>query len=190
MNRVNEPLATAALSGTVRAGDIVRIGNWTSKPGSLSVGANGNGLWLNGAAGWLGTVPATGYVRVYRETAGDAAGQLINRVGRFGYRYVRSFLVVAGGVNTVALNDSMESPAGERAADCYFDSGDKLFVAGDTSASGRTFSVSSRNTGNGRLDLTGMLPQAPTSDTTGWFARDAATFARAYDQVHIEFTPA
>ena len=23
-----------------------------------------------------------------------------------------------------------------------------------------------------------MLPQAPTSDTTGWFARDAATFAR------------
>ncbi len=31
---------------------------------------------------------------------------------------------------------------------------------------------------HGRLDLTGMLPQAPTSDTTGWFARDAATFAR------------
>ena len=31
----------------------------------------------------------------------------------------------------------------------------------------------------GRLDLTGMLPQAPTSDTTGWFARDAGTFARA-----------
>ncbi|HUF92489.1 MAG TPA: amidase family protein, partial [Candidatus Limnocylindria bacterium] len=30
---------------------------------------------------------------------------------------------------------------------------------------------------HGRLDLTGMLPQAPTSDTTGWFARDAATFA-------------
>jgi amidase len=30
----------------------------------------------------------------------------------------------------------------------------------------------------GRLDVTGMLPQAPTSDTTGWFARDAATFAR------------
>src|SRR5271169_221225 len=29
-----------------------------------------------------------------------------------------------------------------------------------------------------RLDLTGMLPQAPSSDTTGWFARDAATFAR------------
>ena len=31
---------------------------------------------------------------------------------------------------------------------------------------------------HGRLDLTGMLPQAPTSDTTGWFARDAETFAR------------
>ena len=29
----------------------------------------------------------------------------------------------------------------------------------------------------GRLDLTGMMPQAPSSDTTGWFARDAATFA-------------
>ena len=31
---------------------------------------------------------------------------------------------------------------------------------------------------HGRLDVTGMLPQAPTSDTTGWFARDAATFAK------------
>jgi amidase len=31
---------------------------------------------------------------------------------------------------------------------------------------------------HGRLDLTGMLPQAPSSDTTGWLARDAATFAR------------
>jgi amidase len=31
---------------------------------------------------------------------------------------------------------------------------------------------------HGRLDLTGMMPQAPTSDTTGWFARDAATFGR------------
>jgi amidase len=30
---------------------------------------------------------------------------------------------------------------------------------------------------HGRLDLSGMLPQAPSSDTTGWFARDAATFA-------------
>ena len=31
---------------------------------------------------------------------------------------------------------------------------------------------------HGRLDLAGMLPQAPTSDTAGWFARDGATFAR------------
>src|SRR5271168_2427946 len=31
---------------------------------------------------------------------------------------------------------------------------------------------------HGRLDVSGMMPQAPTSDTTGWFARDAETFAR------------
>src|ERR1700733_6268048 len=31
---------------------------------------------------------------------------------------------------------------------------------------------------HGRLGVTGMLPQAPSSDTTGWFARDADTFAR------------
>ncbi|MFO1087259.1 MAG: amidase [Reyranellaceae bacterium] len=31
---------------------------------------------------------------------------------------------------------------------------------------------------HGRIDVTGMLPQAPTSDTTGWFACDAVTFAR------------
>jgi len=31
---------------------------------------------------------------------------------------------------------------------------------------------------HGRLDVTGMMPQAPSSDTTGWFARDAGTFAR------------
>lgn len=30
---------------------------------------------------------------------------------------------------------------------------------------------------HGRLNLAGMLPQAPSSDTTGWFARDAKTFA-------------
>src|SRR5439155_106821 len=30
----------------------------------------------------------------------------------------------------------------------------------------------------GRIDVAGMMPQAPTSDTTGWFARDADTFAR------------
>ncbi len=31
---------------------------------------------------------------------------------------------------------------------------------------------------HGRLDLTGMMPQAPSSDTTGWFARSAEVFAR------------
>lgn len=31
---------------------------------------------------------------------------------------------------------------------------------------------------HGRLSTAGMLPQAPTSDTTGWFARGAETFAR------------
>jgi amidase len=31
---------------------------------------------------------------------------------------------------------------------------------------------------HGRLPLDGMLPQAPSSDTIGWFARDTATFAR------------
>jgi amidase len=31
---------------------------------------------------------------------------------------------------------------------------------------------------HGRLPVAGMLPQAPRSDTTGWFARDAGTFAR------------
>lgn len=30
---------------------------------------------------------------------------------------------------------------------------------------------------HGRVPVAGMAPQAPTSDTTGWFARDAATFA-------------
>ena len=32
---------------------------------------------------------------------------------------------------------------------------------------------------HGRLDLSGMMSQAPRSDTTGWFTRDAATFAKA-----------
>ena len=31
---------------------------------------------------------------------------------------------------------------------------------------------------HGRLDLSGMMSQAPSCDTTGWFARDAETFAR------------
>jgi amidase len=31
---------------------------------------------------------------------------------------------------------------------------------------------------HGRVDLTGLMPQAPSSDTAGWFARDAQTFAK------------
>jgi amidase len=31
---------------------------------------------------------------------------------------------------------------------------------------------------HGRLDVSGMMQQAPSSDTTGWFARDIETFAR------------
>jgi amidase len=30
---------------------------------------------------------------------------------------------------------------------------------------------------HGRIEVSGMLPQAPSSDTVGWFARDAETFA-------------
>jgi amidase len=43
---------------------------------------------------------------------------------------------------------------------------------------------------HGRLDLTGMLPQAPSSDTTGWFARDAAVFARVSEVMLGEPIPA
>jgi amidase len=43
---------------------------------------------------------------------------------------------------------------------------------------------------HGRLDLAGMLPQAPTSDTTGWFAHDAATFARVSSVLLGEAIPA
>src|SRR5512138_2391476 len=43
---------------------------------------------------------------------------------------------------------------------------------------------------HGRLDLTGMLPQAPSSDTTGWFARDAATLARVSEVMLSEPIPA
>jgi amidase len=43
---------------------------------------------------------------------------------------------------------------------------------------------------HGRLDLGGMMPQAPSSDTTGWFARDAATFARVSDVLLGESAPA
>src|SRR5215471_16168140 len=31
---------------------------------------------------------------------------------------------------------------------------------------------------HGRLPVTGMMPQAPSSDTTGWLARDVGTFAK------------
>jgi amidase len=31
---------------------------------------------------------------------------------------------------------------------------------------------------HGRIPVAGMMPQAPSSDTAGWFARDAGTFAR------------
>jgi amidase len=43
---------------------------------------------------------------------------------------------------------------------------------------------------HGRLDLTGMMAQAPSSDTTGWFARDAATFARVSEVMLGEPLPA
>lgn len=42
---------------------------------------------------------------------------------------------------------------------------------------------------HGRLPLEGMLPQAPSSDTTGWFARDANTFARVSSVMFNEPTP-
>jgi amidase len=43
---------------------------------------------------------------------------------------------------------------------------------------------------HGRLELTGMMAQAPSSDTTGWFARDAATFARVSEVMLGEPLPA
>src|SRR5438309_5925048 len=43
---------------------------------------------------------------------------------------------------------------------------------------------------HGRLDLTGMMQQAPPSDTTGWFARDPKTFARVSDVLLGEPIPA
>jgi amidase len=43
---------------------------------------------------------------------------------------------------------------------------------------------------HGRLDLDGMTRQAPSSDTTGWFARDAATFARVSEVLLGEAVPA
>jgi amidase len=43
---------------------------------------------------------------------------------------------------------------------------------------------------HGRIDVTGMLPQAPTTDTTGWFARDAETFAKISSVMLDEAIPA
>ena len=34
---------------------------------------------------------------------------------------------------------------------------------------------------HGRIDVTGMMAQAPSSDTCGWFARDGSTFVRVSD---------
>lgn len=42
---------------------------------------------------------------------------------------------------------------------------------------------------HGRIDLSGMLPQAPSSDTAGWFARDAGTFARVAEVLLQEAIP-
>ncbi len=42
---------------------------------------------------------------------------------------------------------------------------------------------------HGRLDLSGLMPQAPSSDTFGWFTRDAATFARVAETVFQESLP-
>jgi amidase len=43
---------------------------------------------------------------------------------------------------------------------------------------------------HGRLPVTGMMPQAPSSDTTGWFARDARTFATVSSVMLDEPIPA
>jgi amidase len=42
---------------------------------------------------------------------------------------------------------------------------------------------------HGRIPVTGMMPQAPSSDTTGWFARDAATFAKVSSVMLDEAIP-
>jgi amidase len=42
---------------------------------------------------------------------------------------------------------------------------------------------------HGRIDVTGMMPQAPGSDTIGWFARDAVTFARVSEALLGETIP-
>src|ERR1700757_1504566 len=42
---------------------------------------------------------------------------------------------------------------------------------------------------HGRIDVSGMMPQAPSSDTTGWFARDVDTFARVSSVMLDEAIP-
>jgi amidase len=42
---------------------------------------------------------------------------------------------------------------------------------------------------HGRLDLAGMMSQAPSSDTTGWFARDPKTFVRVSEVMLGEAIP-
>jgi amidase len=42
---------------------------------------------------------------------------------------------------------------------------------------------------HGRLDFTGITVQAPSSDTVGWFARDAETFARVGETLFGARTP-
>ena len=42
---------------------------------------------------------------------------------------------------------------------------------------------------HGRLPVTGMMQQAPSSDTTGWFARDVGTFAKVSSVMLDEVVP-
>jgi len=42
---------------------------------------------------------------------------------------------------------------------------------------------------HGRLNLSGMMQQAPSSDTTGWFARDVGTFAKVSSVMLDEAVP-
>ena len=42
---------------------------------------------------------------------------------------------------------------------------------------------------HGRVDLAGVMPQAPSFDTAGWFARDAATFTRVCEAALRETAP-
>jgi amidase len=43
---------------------------------------------------------------------------------------------------------------------------------------------------HGRIDFSGIIAQAPSSDTCGWFARDAATFARVGEALFAAAAPA